>query len=268
MSGILTVFLVIGLIQGAPTLGRELLGRSLPVPPDAPDLEQPITSFSTLDDERGFAIAYYGIEPDGALHELRVRSYDRATRTWRKWTRAEPIGSVVGLQRRGRFLFVTGHSSPSASPLLVLTETLDLKRELDGWPQLLLADGRVFFVRSMVHFAPAHAAALALYDPARDREVAVYPDAATKNERGAELLPGTDLVMNRSIEAVKLRQGGTIEFSVVEQAMRLGPQMTGIPARPEERATIVCTISAAQPRCRRMTPTPRLGASFVSPSAK
>jgi hypothetical protein len=237
--------------QRQATLGAELLLRTFPVPPDAADLEQPITSYSTLDDDRGFAIAYYGVEPDGMLHELRVRRYDRASRVWRKWTRAEPIGSVLGLQRGGRFLFVRGHSSPSASPLLVLTDTLDFKRELDGWPKLVLADGRVFFVRSMVHFAPTHASALALYDPSKDREVAVYPAPAVKNERGGEQIPGTDLWMERSIETLKLGKDGTIEFPVIERRMRLNHEQRAVPAGPEERATVVCTINPPQPVCRR-----------------
>ena len=249
---ILLVVLSIGAQnQRAATFGAELLRRSLPVPSDAADLEQPITSYSTLDDERGFAIAYYGVEPDGMLHELRVRSFDPASRTWRKWTQPEPIGSVTRLHRAGPFLIVTGHSSPSASPLLVFTEALELKRELNGWPELVLTDGRVLFVRSMVHFAPAHAAALALYDPAADREVAVYPHPSVANERGGEKIAGTDLWMDRSIDTVKLRNDGTIEISVIEQRVRLDRDQRGIPAGSEERRTIVCTIDTAQPVCRR-----------------
>jgi hypothetical protein len=237
-------------IQRAGTLGAELLVRNLPVPADAADLDQPITSYSTLEDERGFAIAYYGVEPDGMLHELRVRTYDAATRKWRKWTQTEPIGSVTRLSRGGRFLFATGHASPSASATLVLTDTLELKRELDGWPELVLPDGRVFFVRSMVHFAPAHASALALYDPATDREVAVYPDAAVKNERGGEKIPGTDLWMDRSIDGVKRRTDGAIEFRVIERRVRLDREQRGIPIGAEVRTTVICTIDTPQPVCR------------------
>jgi hypothetical protein len=251
MRLLLSVVLVIAFLQPPPTVGRELLIRTLPVPLDAADLDQPITSYSTLEDERGFAIAYYGVEPDGMLHELRVRTYDAAGRKWRTWTQREPIGSVTRLNRGGRFLFVTGQASPSASATLVLTDTLELKRQLDGWPELVLPDGRLFFVRSMVHFAPAHASALGLYDPATDREVAVYPDASVKNERGGEKMPGTDRWMDRSIEAVKRRQDGTIEFRVIERRLRLDREQRGIPAGPEERATVICTIDTPQPVCRR-----------------
>lgn len=251
MRGLIVAVLLGAVVQTGGTLGGELLRRSLPVPSDAGDLEQRMTSYATLDDERGFAIAYYGVEPDGMLRELRVRTYETAARTWRKWTRAEPIGSVTRLHRGGRFLFVTGHTSPSASPLLVLTETLELKRELDGWPELVLPDGRVFFVRSMIHFAPAHASALALYDPSTDREVSVYPNAAVTNERGGETVPGTNLWLDRTIEAVKLAEDGSITFRVIEQRVRLDREQRGIPVGPEERATVVCTIDTPRPVCTR-----------------
>ena len=241
--------LLLAFAQREATLGSELLRRNLPVPGDAGDLDQPITSYSTLDDEMGFSIAYYGVEPDGALHELRVRTYDRSSRTWRRWTRAEPIGAVIGLQRGGRFLFLTGHSSPSAAPLLVLTETLQFKRELDGWPKLVLPDGRLVFVRSMVHFAPAHAEALAFYDPSTNRDVPLYPDPSVKNERGVEVVAGTNLWMDRSIETVKSTKGNTIEFSAVEQHMRLDRQMKAHPAGPERRRIVVCAL-AQEPVCR------------------
>ena len=250
MRALLIAVLLGAALQRPASLGAELLARNLPVPADAADLDQPITSHAVLDDAQGFVIAYYGVDPDGALHELRVRAFDRATRVWRKWTRPEPIGGVVEVQRAGRFLFVTGHSSPSAAPLLVLTATLDFKRELDGWPKLVLPDGRVVFQRSMVHFAPVHAAALALYDPATDRETSVYPDATVRNERGGERIAGTDIWMDRSIDDVKPGEHGTITLAVVEQRMRLNREQQAAPAGPEERFVVVCTATPS-PACRR-----------------
>jgi hypothetical protein len=247
---LIAVLLTTTTLQRPASVAAELLARSLPPPADAADLDRAITSHAVLDDAQGFVIAYYAVEPDGMLHELRIRSFDRATRVWRKWTRAEPIGGVVGLQRGGRYLFVTGHSSPSAAPLLVLTQSLDFKRELDGWPKLLLPDGRVFFERSMVHFAPVHAAALALYDPSTDRETAVYPDATVRNERGSERIPGSDVWMDRSIGEVKRGEPGTITLAVVEQRMRLDRQQRAAPEGPQQRFVVVCTITPS-PECRK-----------------
>lgn len=143
--------------QQPATLSTELLTRGLPVPRDAVALEKAISSYAVLDDERGFVIGYYTAEPDGMLHELHIRAFDKSTQTWRERTFSEQIGSVLSLRRGGRTIYVAGHSSPSAAPLLVLSEALDVKRTLEGWPMLVMRDGRVVFQRSMIHFAPAHA---------------------------------------------------------------------------------------------------------------
>jgi len=229
----------------------ELLARNLPPPKDADDLDKPITSYSVLDDGQGFVIAYYALyaRDDDRLHDLRVRSFDKRSRTWRSTTFPESIGSVLRIMRGRGYLFVSGHSSPSAAPTLVLSGTLRKKRELDGWPMLVLADGRVVFHRSMIHFSPAHAGALALYDPASDREEALYPPAEARNERGGEKVPGTDLWIDRSITDVKNGRVGTIEFVAVEQRMRLDRQQVASPAGPERRLHIVCTLTGPRPVC-------------------
>jgi len=242
-------------IQTAGSLGRELLGRNLPVPKDAADLELPITSYSVLDDSRGFVIAYYLAESDNSLHELRVRSFDKLTRTWRSATFPDPIGSVLSIKRAGGYLYIGGHSSPSAAPLLVLSaDRLSLRRELDGWPVLVLGDGRVVFERSMIHFLAAHAAALALYDPRIDAEQALYPDASAKNHRGAERVEGTDLWVERSMSKPVEGNGNgpqTIEFTVTTQRMRLDDQQLARPAAAEERFDVLCDLAARPATCRR-----------------
>jgi hypothetical protein len=233
-----------------PSLGMELLKRNLPVPKGAADLEQPITSYSVLDDSRGFVIAYYGVEPDERLHELRVRSYDERTRIWRSTTFSEPIGSVLHLRRGAGHLYISGHSSPSAAPLLVLSETLELRRELDGWPMLVLADGRLVFHRSMIHFSPAHAGALALYDPVSNREAPLYPPPGVDNQRGGEKVPGTDLWIDRSFTDMKRgKAAGTIEFVAIEQRIRQNERSGGDPAGPEQRLRVVCNVAGARTVC-------------------
>jgi hypothetical protein len=249
MIGLL-VLLLLQSPQSIPaTVRAELLDRGLPVPKGA-DLQQPITSYSVLDDNHGFVIAYYLVEPDGLLHALHIRSYDKRTRTWRARTIRDEIGSILKIERNAGLIYVSGHSSPSAAPTLVLTAALELKRELDGWPMLLLNDGRVVFQRSLVHFAPAHGGALALYDPAGNREQSLYPPPGVHNERGIEKVPGTQLLMDRSIDDVKTGMApGTIVFDVVEQPMQLTQDNRGEPAGPERRLHVVCTIAASPPVC-------------------
>jgi hypothetical protein len=141
--------------------------------------------------------------------------------------------------------------------LLVLSEALELKRELDGWPMLVLDDGRVVFHRSMVHFAPAHGGALALYDPVADREDPLYPPAGVKSERGIEeeLVSGARLLVDRSFEGVKKGKApGTIEFVALEQRMRLNERNGGDPTGPKQRLRVVCNVVAARPLCRAESP--------------
>jgi hypothetical protein len=240
------------LLQSAQTLPigvrAELLARNLPAPNDADDLDQPITDYLVLDDRQGFVIAYYPL--DGSLHDLRIRSFDKHSRTWRSTTFPEPIGSVLRIMRGRDYLFISGHLAPSAAPMLVLSDTLRKRRELDGWPELVLDDGRVVVHRSMVHFSPTHAGALALYDPASDREQPLYPPPAAKNERGVEPVPGTDLWMDRSFTNVKKgKTPGTIELVVVEQRMRQTRDSRSEPAGRERRLLVVCNVGKNRPAC-------------------
>jgi hypothetical protein len=257
MIGLLVCLLLQSAQKAPMSVGAELLARNLPVPKDAADLEQPITSYSVLDDNRGFVIAYYGQEPDGMLHELRVRSFDRRTRIWRSRTFAEPIGSILKLERNAGIIYVKGHSSPSATPTLVLSEDLALRHELDGWSMLMLDRGRMIFSRSMRHFSPTHAEVLALYDPAANREESLYPPASVQNDRGAEKTPDGDLWIDRSFSDVKKGHApGTIEFVAVEQRIRLDSRNTPKPAGPERRLRIVCTVNAGPPICESRSPIP------------
>jgi hypothetical protein len=60
MLGLL-VLLLLQSPQSVPaTVRAELLQHNLPAPKDAADLQQPITSYSVLDDNRGFVIASFG----------------------------------------------------------------------------------------------------------------------------------------------------------------------------------------------------------------
>jgi len=248
--GLLTAVLTAAALRASQSLGSELLRRNLPVPKDAPDLEQPITSYSVLDDERGFVIAYYELGQDSVLHELRVRSYDRGALAWKSATFQE-IGSVLSIQRGARFLYLTGHSSPSASSLMVLDEGLRLKKELDGFLPLVLSDGRVVFIRSMIHFSPTHAEVLAIYDPLTDCEQSIFPPGDVQNNRGGERVPGMDVWVDRSFDQVRTgREAGTIEFLAVSQRMRLNPHQEAEPTAPEERAFVTCNVAQLVPICR------------------
>jgi hypothetical protein len=235
-----------------PTLAEALRGAGVPLPSDTNGAVR-ITSFGTLADDRVYLIAYYDATPDNLLGELHIRAFDKRRRVWRSVT-MESIGSILSINRSGGLFYVKGHSSPSATPLLVLDTRLALKRTLDGWPKLFLADGRVLFVRSMRHFVPTHAEVLALYDPVSNRDVTIYP-AWRVNDRGAEKVPGSgDLWVDRSIgDVTPGRRPQTVEFRVTVQPMRIERDNRGHAAAPTQTIDMSCDVSGRVPSCRPFT---------------
>jgi hypothetical protein len=235
-----------------PTLAQALAEHHVPLPSGL-DGAQRITSFAVLDDTRDFVIAYYDMAPDSLLHTLHVRALDKRARAWRAAT-FEPIGSILKVVGGGAVLYVEGHTSPSATPLLVLTRSLRRRRELDGWPELVLPDGRVVFHRSMRHFAPTHADVLAIYDPATDRERTLYPRGPI-NDRGAEH-EGPDIWIDRTLSNVQSGPGrGMMQFRVQSQRMRLDARQAAAPASKAEDFAVTCDLATLA--CRPQPPSAR-----------
>jgi hypothetical protein len=92
-------------------------------------------------------------------------------------------GSILRIQRAGRYLYLDTHLTPSAGNLLVLNEDLKLQRELYGYSRVFLPNGNVVFRNSQVHFMPTHWAELSLYDPAADKEKQIYPPVPADSVR-------------------------------------------------------------------------------------
>ena len=234
--------------EGGQTLGSELAKRALPPPAEATELDREITSYSVFDDEGAFVIAYYLVEPDGLLHDLQIRAFDKQVAAWTHGS-APPIGSVLRIQRAAGFLYVSGHSSPSAAPTLVLDRQLKIRTELDGWPELILPDGRLVFQRSMTHFQPAHAALLAIYDPRTGIERTFYPAMHAANDRGLEWVSkDRDVAIDRTFSEFGTVAPGRIRFNVVTQAI----QVMRDDSRPLElprRLQVVCNVTVPVPTC-------------------
>jgi len=236
--------------QAVRTLKVELVQHHVPVPADAGDIDRPITSYSVSDDVDFFAIAYYPVSPDNLLQDLTIRTFDKRTGTWQRASFGS-IGSVLEITRHKGLLYVRGHDSPSAGPLLVLSQDLHERRKLDGWPELLLDDGRVVFQRSMRHFAPTHAAVLAVYDPVANTERTFYPSASVANDRGHEWVRQPDLAVERSIESVRRGSGPQfIDIRATEQFRRITPDGLSEAAGPERRSVVTCDMGVDPPACR------------------
>jgi hypothetical protein len=243
--------------QPARTLKTELVRYHVSVPADVVDIDRPITSYSVSNDAGLFAIGYYEQTADGLLHELRVRALDKRSRVWRSAS-FDGIGSVLSITPHKGLLYLQGHGSPSAGPLLVLTGDLRQHRALDGWPELFLDDGRVVFQRSMRHFAPTHAAVLAIYDPVANTERTFYPSESVANDRGLEWARAPDLAIDRSIDSVRRGSGPqVIEMLVTEQLRRITPDNLSVAGGPVRRSVVTCDMAGGTPACR-VRETPRL----------
>jgi hypothetical protein len=227
-------------------LKSELEIRGIPAPPDVADLDRALTSYAVLDDAQAFVIAYYRVEPDGLLHDLQIRAFDKRRRRW-TYAHHAAIGSVLRMARGGGFIYISGHSSPSAAPTLALDRELQLRGELDGWIELVLPDGRLIFQRSMTHFQETHAGVLAIYNPRTGIERTFYPASGPTNERGVERV-GSDTALDRSFSEVERVPPRHVRFTV--SSRRKGMTVKGAQEiEPERRTLVICNVASEIPSC-------------------
>ena len=178
---------------------REVLAKSN-VPPDARStlsLDRELASYAVLDTQGTLAIAYY-VLGGGAAFEgpLLVDRYDRKSRQWRSasFSRdrlmargSDCAGSVTSLAAAADEYVITTEMSPSAACTLVLSGNLEFRAALYGWPLATLADGSIVFQRSQIHFAPVHAAEVAVYNHKTGRSYTIYPAKPYQAVRQAEI---------------------------------------------------------------------------------
>ena len=185
-------------LASADTL-RSVIAQS-DAPPDTravANLDREITSYTVLDNDKWFAISYYLQGSSNAIDgPLFVDRYDRALRQWRfaslsrEQTRAgqsDCLGSALDFAPAGDSFLLTTHINPSAECVLVLSTDLQVRTTLYGWPLATLADGSIVFQRSMIHFAPVHAAEIAVYNRKTGRGYTIYPSKPYPAERQAEI---------------------------------------------------------------------------------
>jgi hypothetical protein len=250
MVTVLLALLALGSPQAGgnwPTLAAELAERAVPLPAGV-DGSRQITSFSEFDDDHWFVIGYYDLRADATLRTLHVRAFNRRSKQWRSAIFDE-VGAVLELTHHGRLFYVRGHSSPSSSPLLVLGENLTLKRQQEGWVKWTVDDGRVIFERGMVHFAPAHSAVLAVYNPRTNRDDSFYPAAAGR-DRTPEFERDTNEWIDRTIGEVKNGPAvHTIAFTVTIQRVRVGEDNLSLPIGAPTRQRVTCSVRLRVPTC-------------------
>jgi len=191
MGKALGLLAAVALVAGpahAETLGEVLAARGVGAPPSRLVLDQPLETYQVLDDDRDLIVVYVG-EPAAAAR-LQAARFERPTRRWTvtrlDWrvaadgsgaTALEPewCRSGLAIERFPGGFLVRSHINPSAECTVVLSPDLSVRAVLAGWPVAALADGRLVYQRNQVHFASVHPVVLALFDPRRPPEIALYP---------------------------------------------------------------------------------------------
>ncbi len=161
------------------------------------NLDRPITSGGTLDGAAQFLIAYYVDDGSGLMQApLYFDLLDRKTGKWKSAALtaensrvgdADCLGPVLRIQASAESFFVDTHLNPSAGCLLILSRDLEPRAALYGWYLALFGDDSVVFHRSEVHFAPVHAAEIALYDQKTKREIPIFPRQPYQAIRAAHI---------------------------------------------------------------------------------
>jgi hypothetical protein len=172
----------------AQSLREVLATASVPIAEvDTRELDRRITSFAAHDSTDLFVIAYYNTADGQSLEDsVRVMVYAKPTRTWQR--RALPrvqetpnspvrwqLGSIIGVQRTPRYIYLRTHLNPSAGFMLALAPDLSPVASAGGWPLVVGEDDFVLYHANQVHFAPTHAAEVRALDVRRNRDVLVYP---------------------------------------------------------------------------------------------
>ena len=241
---------LLGLVASAfgqaawPTLRQELQKHKVDAA-HLDDADHQITSFAVDVDDHSFVIAYYWADNSSMLPtELRLRSLDRRTGIWRQKVfdaDALRVGSVMNVARRGNWIYIDTHLTPSAGALLIVSKDLRRSRRVYGWTGLLLPDGRLVYHKSMVHFAPFHPGSVSLYDPNTDRDVRLYP---VKPD------PQGPVWKDRAILSVTAAGDGRIRIKAEEQDVTLTRDSRSQPKGPKRTLDVICHLATRTPICR------------------
>jgi len=238
----LALTVVLGTQRAEPRLlGEVLKSHNVPVVPEISDTDHRITSYEVFDTGDWFAIAYYRHRNDERLDTLTMRAFNRRDRRWRATVIDETFGSILGLEHHGERFYVTGHYNPSAAPTLVLSSDLRRIRVIQGWPVLMLPDGRVVIHGNAVHFAPAHPAELTIYDPKANTLTRLYPVTPDPD--------GYPMFDRRIVDVAWNTVRRVVTFSTTEQLVDVNRDNARVDAGPERRYTVTCTVARSGPRC-------------------
>ncbi len=194
-ASLLLVLLFPGYVGGQqnPTLAEVLKQNSVSLHlSSVAHLNDPITSYATLNTDREFLIAYYLVNPGNELHfPLLLTRFDKRSGKWQEALltglkanifegpepemQADCIGSALRLEGIRNWYYLDLHWTPSAGCLVILNHDLTVHQTLPGWTAAFFKSGLLVCEGNMVHFAPVHAMTLFLYDPVVNKSQKIYP---------------------------------------------------------------------------------------------
>ena len=192
---IATVVLLLSLLscavgQQSSTLADVLEQNSIATAASSiPNLDQPITSYATLNDDQEFLIAYYLMTPDNLLQfPLFLTRFDKRTGEWENASlvdvkvpvfqstqQTECIGSVLRIERSREWYYLNLHWTPSAGCLLILNHDLTVSHTVSGWTAGFFKSGLVVYMGGTIHFSDIHPETLWVYDPVSRESYQLYP---------------------------------------------------------------------------------------------
>jgi hypothetical protein len=170
--------------------------RPLNAKPSA-NLDLTLLRHAVLDSNRWFVVAYYLQGNTPASEQLLfVDRYDRDKETWigarflpeqRRAGDADCLGLGITFHNAEDGFLLGTHLSPSAECLLVLSEDLQVRAVLYGWPLATFRDGTIVYHRSQIHFASAHALEIGIFDRSTGRDYTLFPRKPFQAIRLAEI---------------------------------------------------------------------------------
>lgn len=180
------------------TLASVLTAHNVPlVELPRKDRHQPITSFAVSSNNDPFLLAYYDDDGSGTLPPvLHVLRYDLRTKhllrtdlhgsstTFHGFDNVMTgppnqtcFGSALNIYEKNHLIVIDTHINPSAGCILVLTPGLQFSAALWGFTLGQIGDD-ILCEENTVHFAPIHAARVAIYNARLKQRTLLYPAPA------------------------------------------------------------------------------------------
>ena len=178
--------------QQSQTLGDVLRQNSVAIHlSSVSHLDEAITGYATLNNEREFVIAYYLVTPRNELRfPLMLARFDKRSNRWIESsldglkvntsegpapTQQDCIGPAARLEGNGDWYYLGLNWNPTAGCVVVLSHYLSVHQTIAGRSAAMFKSGLLVYEGNMAPLAVVHPATLYVYDPASRVSQKIYP---------------------------------------------------------------------------------------------